>query len=57
MGRYSIAADYFNEPGQYWLDEENGILYAIGQSTEKDSNGRYDYKIIHLQLEKAGVEA
>lgn len=57
LGDYHIAPDYFNEPGQYWLDEKNGILYAIGQSTEKDSNGRYDYKVIHLQLEKAGGEA
>lgn len=57
LGDYNIAPDYGNEPGQYWLDETNGILYAIGQSTEKDSNGKYDYKIIHLQLEKAGGEA
>lgn len=57
LGDYNITPDYGNEPGQYWLDETNGILYAIGQSTEKDSNGKYDYKIIHLQLEKAGGEA
>lgn len=57
LGDYDIAPDYGNEPGQYWLDEANGVLYAIGQSTEKDSNGRYDYKIIHLQLEEAGGEA
>lgn len=60
LGGYRIDASYCggDTPGLYWLDEESGILYTIGRSIEKDVRGNYDYKIMHLRLEKkAGGEA
>lgn len=59
LGGYTIDASYCggDTPGRYWLDEESGVLYTIGRSVKRDSKNNYDYKIMRLQLEKAGGEA